>query len=187
MNLFEGNVTPNFYFDNTWGSNSHTTVFRNRVTGWQAGKTLNTHALSMEAHSRSNNVVGNIIGTDGYHTVYESPLNGTYTGAGALYKLGYWTSNGGSLNNYDAAVHTTLLRHANYDTVNDRVLYCDSDGGPGCQGGNASRTLPDSLYLGSKPAWFGNCVWPPFNPVGAAANDLPAKLRFNGASCGTTP
>jgi hypothetical protein len=47
-----------------------------------------------------------------------------------------------------------------------------------------STTLPNSLYLTSKPAFFGNNAWPWVEPAGATTADrtkvLPAKQRFLG-------
>lgn len=48
---------------------------------------------------------------------------------------------------------------------------------------NPVKTLPNSLYLDSKPAFFGNLVWPPVNPFGATHEErvmnLPAKKRYD--------
>jgi hypothetical protein len=57
---------------------------------------------------------------------------------------------------------------------------------------NSVKTLPNSLYLTSKPAFFGNCPWPWVNPAGATHADrvkwLPAKNRYDAADpCGGTP
>lgn len=42
-------------------------------------------------------------------------------------------------------------------------------------------TLPDSLYRGSKPDWFGNLTWPPFDaasPGTPAYTQIPAGYRY---------
>lgn len=50
------------------------------------------------------------------------------------------------------------------------------------------ETLPSSLFRSSKPAWFGNLAWPPFNPFSPnlAYDSIPAGYRFmhNGAEPG---
>ncbi len=40
-------------------------------------------------------------------------------------------------------------------------------------------TLPRSLYLTDKPAWFGDLPWPPFGPdTEFEKNKIPAQVRF---------
>ena len=42
------------------------------------------------------------------------------------------------------------------------------------------RTLPDSLYLEGRPAFFGALPWPWVDPLGATkVHTLPAKARFD--------
>ena len=45
---------------------------------------------------------------------------------------------------------------------------------------NPNRALPDSLYLSSKPAFFGTNPWPWVDPTGATKTyTLPARARFD--------
>ena len=45
---------------------------------------------------------------------------------------------------------------------------------------NRVRTLPDSLYLESKPAFFGDLPWPWVDPTAETRmHTLPAKARFD--------
>jgi hypothetical protein len=48
---------------------------------------------------------------------------------------------------------------------------------------NAVTALPNSLYLASKPSFFGTATWPWIDPTGATADErvkiLPAKARFD--------
>jgi hypothetical protein len=182
MNLFEGNIVPNIYLENIWGSSSHTTIFRNVISGWASGRTSNSIPLVFEAHSRYNNVLGNVLGKSGYHNVYQA-YNSSYGGNEAIYVLGYWGTDRTNLSAYDLTVYNSLLRHMNFDYATGGVKYCNTDGGPGCQSGTASTTLPNSLYLSSKPSWYSGCTWPAINPVGPAVNDIPAKLRYQGQNC----
>jgi hypothetical protein len=40
-------------------------------------------------------------------------------------------------------------------------------------------SLPKSLYLTEKPAWFGSLAWPAFGPDAAfEKNRIPAQVRF---------
>ena len=47
---------------------------------------------------------------------------------------------------------------------------------------NPVKTLPDSLYLTSKPAFFGSRPWPWVNPAGKTNKVYasPAKVRYDG-------
>lgn len=44
----------------------------------------------------------------------------------------------------------------------------------------AGQTLPSSLYLNSKPGWFGQLAWPPFDPLSPNPRyeAIPAGYRF---------
>ncbi|MDA8098007.1 MAG: glycosyl hydrolase family 28-related protein [Nitrospiraceae bacterium] len=180
MNLFEGNILQNIYLDNAWGSNGYTTIFRNSISGWQSGMTSNTYPIVFQAHSRNNSIVGNVLGTAGYHNLYEIQ-NTTSSSQKAIYEFGYWSSSGSSLTNYDTGVYASVLRHMNYDVVSGSVKHCDTDGGPGCQGGTNDVALPVSLYLAGKPAWWGGEAWPPIGPdVAGYAGNNPAKSRYEG-------
>ncbi len=41
-----------------------------------------------------------------------------------------------------------------------------------------ARDLPDSYYLDTVPAFFGETEWPPYGPDVAEGNKLPAQVRF---------
>jgi hypothetical protein len=67
-----------------------------------------------------------------------------------------------------------LYRHGNWDSVTSGVVW---------DPGNPVRTVPNSLYLTQKPAFFGTLAWPWIDPTGATAADrvkvLPAKARYD--------
>jgi hypothetical protein len=43
--------------------------------------------------------------------------------------------------------------------------------------------LPASLYLASKPSWFGKVTFPPIGPdVSGHANKIPAQIRYEGGT-----
>jgi hypothetical protein len=84
-----------------------------------------------------------------------------------LWRLGYtptdWTARP------DARVVDTVHRHANFDYATDSVHWA-----PGFD-----PTLPDSLYLSAKPAFFGANPWPWVDPTGPTKlHILPAQARF---------
>src|SRR5688572_31583670 len=93
MNLFEGNAANSFLMDLYHGTGSLPTVFRNRLAGTEPGKSQgNSIPVSIWAFNRYVNVVGNVLGTSGYHTVYEtSRAAGASTGNPdrSIYVLGY--------------------------------------------------------------------------------------------------
>ena len=56
LNLAEGNVLDYYKDDGYFGSSSHNTLFRNRIT----------HDLELKHFSNYYNIVGNVLGTAGY-------------------------------------------------------------------------------------------------------------------------
>jgi hypothetical protein len=183
MNLFEGNYITQGYVmaDYYFGSSSHNTFYRNRNNLNSQYPTPNwSQAFNRDYDFWKSqwyyNLVGNVIGTEGYETTYE--VSNTDTGGTSERSIYRLPSN-------DSSVRSTMLRHRNYDYVSDKVVDCADTGEPGCQGGSGSSTLPDSLYLTSRPVWYGGCMWPPVDPNGPSVEDIPAKLRYEGSSCTT--
>ncbi len=134
MNLLEGNFYEGrVVADNVWGSHSHNTFFRNRFFS-NASKTGAPWTIDLSYHSQYFNFVGNVLGTTGVEKTYELN-NVTLSGQRAIYRLGY-TSDGdtGAAGN-DAQVLATLLRHANWDSATNGVVWNGSD----------DRSLPPSL------------------------------------------
>src|SRR4029079_17796177 len=69
----------------------------------------------------------------------------------------------------DSMVAATTIRDGNFDYASNTVLW-----------DNAPQTLPDSLYLSAKPAFFGADRWPWVDPLGATKlYTLPARARFD--------
>jgi len=187
-NLFEGNMVPSLWTDNWWGSSSHTTAFRNRISGRSGTKTQNTFAIGTHAHSLYNTYMGNILGTEGYHTVYEYNTPTNCQSTVGIYSTGYWgncqTANS---DNFDPDSFDTMLRHKNYDYVSNSVKNCDDAGEPGCHG-ITSDTLPNSLFLSSAPSWWcQETPWPPIGPdIAGYSNDIPAKRKWDNNPCTLT-
>jgi len=101
----------------------------------------------------------------------------------AIYRLGYNADDNQKLV-CDDRPKATLFRHANYDYVNNAVVWDPA---------TPDHQLPDSLYLGGKPAWFEDMRWPPINPETAPKTEasslepvIPAMRRF-GAMPGIAP
>jgi len=166
MNLWEGNVGYQIGSDFIHGSASHNTVFRARSFGWQQESiTANNNAVAFATKNTYMNVVGSVLGTTGRSTRYEVLPGQAYSNSEVvIWALGIMHGVD------DANVEATLLRHGNYDYVNNDTVWDPAI---------SSQTIPASLYLDSKPSWFGAVAWPPIGPdVSGLYDPIPAQLRF---------
>jgi hypothetical protein len=193
MNLYEGNQLSGYIQDNTHGSHNFATVFRNEFTGFEPGKQQQTNALIFATHSRYANIVGNVLGANGLHTVYEDsrgPGGTTNQPNKAIYLLGWSGSEGtvGGSMPYDPLVVSTLLRWGNYDQATKQTRWNASEI-PADNAVPSSHALPASFFLSSKPTWWGAMPWPAIGPDVTGGSDssghahtIPAQLCYN-----TTP
>lgn len=168
-NLFEGNWLATHYNDaTTTGNYSHSRnslYFRQRLLGWDehplpSGKTDNLHAISFENHHDNVTVAGCVMGMPGKLTQYDK-MDG---------KSGYPFS----VFNADSVTRATLVRKANYNTIDSSV--------PASEALGAGEVLATSYIHASKPSWFGNRPWPWCDPLkygqSNASTNLPAAYRF---------
>jgi hypothetical protein len=175
MNLWEGNMGSQISADNIHGSSSHQTFFRNYVDRAFTGFTLtgNLTDVVFAANNRFMNVVGNVLGRPGDDAIAKAIYDqstGNCLDTVAVFKLGY-PSNCGVGTVSDPQVAATVLRHGNYDFLSKSAKWDPAI---------AETTLPPSLYLAAKPAYFGAAAWPPIGPdVAGYMNDIPAKKRFD--------
>ena len=184
-NLWEGNVAEALYFDQYWGSSSHNTALRNRVHGRYMVDGIaepninNVYTIATEKNLHYQSYVGNILGTAGYHNMYEEKApDCSHTSKKIIYKTGRLSSGTSSC---DAGAFNTMYRHMNFDYVTNSVKRCDDAGEPGCQGIAQPATLPAALYRQGKPDWFGSVPWPAIGPdVTGYYYKIPAQLRFEG-------
>ncbi|MGA2782341.1 MAG: CFI-box-CTERM domain-containing protein [Smithella sp.] len=184
MNLLEGNMLDGCYLssDDIWGSQSWNTFFRNRVF-YNTSYTSQRLDIAIDTNSTYYNVIGNYVGTTGYEWVYEAnaiPYAGDGNNA-AIYVTGYTAGAYG-------LEWSTMLRHANWDSVTQGQKWCDTSGEPGCQGASDDTTLPDSLYRASKPSWYcSESSYPAVNPAGSTDtlrySKIPAQIAYEGGSC----
>ena len=174
MNLWEGNVAGMIDFDNYWGSGSHQVVLRNHLTRENPGTpvTNNIIAAVVDASNYYDSFIGNILGTPGCAGKVE-PKPYPDISLPVIWKVGY---NCCSATGYpsDAKTAKTLVRHGNYDYISGQIAWDPKI---------ADHDLPDSLYLPSKPSWFGGLAWPPFAPESpdfdaARINKIPAQVLF---------
>jgi hypothetical protein len=189
--LLEGNVGVGMYSDVFHGSHHFITAFRNRYNGTEPGKNNNQHPMNLWPRSRFYNIVGNVLGESGVQNNYQATP--TSSSGIEIFVLGSGTVN--CCSQGDQATVTTLMRWGNYDTVTGSARFLSTEipvslskfANPIPQ----TQTLPASLYLSGKPAWFGSVAWPPAGPdvtggnianVAGHANKIPAQLCFENAA-----
>src|SRR5229473_1199623 len=191
--LFEGNYGQNADSDDTHGNSIYHTFFRNHLRGIraafdnQAGGRVDDaiqlrnspkRCAGMMAYSYWMSFVGNVLGAAGQMGgwVYEA----TFTGG----KPGIWMLGWDGEKPYptDAQVAATTLRHGNFDYVTNTVKWDPSI---------PNHTLPNSLYLTQRPAFFDagrGYTWPWVDPEGATKlYTLPAKARYDAGTPFTQP
>lgn len=180
MNLFEGNIGAKIYADFTHGSSSYNTFFRNNAVRDSSALSVTNalRAVDVEKTQYYYNFLGNVLGKPGQSwTAYE---DGGSRSAGSdryVYTWGYFSD--GATSSVDAKSKSTALRHGNFDYQSQSTNW---------DAANADHTLPSSLYLTAKPAFFGGLSWPTIGPdrspmVGA----LPSKERYEGRGLPSTP
>jgi len=113
-------------------------------------------AAGLMAYSYWMSFLGNVLGAPGQMGgwVYET----TFGGKRGIWMLG-WDDQ--APYRVDAKVSATTLRHGNFDYVTNTVIWDPT---------LPNHTLPDSLYLPQKPAFFNagsGYTWPWVDPVGA--------------------
>jgi hypothetical protein len=178
FNLWEGNIADKFHEDSYWGSSSHNIYFRNFGTGetyvfppynsrgtWQISSGAYTsqgmRAFATDYQQQYTSWIGNIAGSN--HTINGNTQkiavyaeSRPYQSVISLFSVGYGDVSdaaGGSANK-SSKVYTTLLMHGNWDSNSKQVEYKSGE----------LTTLPSSMYLTSKPAWFGSTQWPSIGP-----------------------
>ena len=191
--LFEGNLSQNAESDNTHGNSIYHTFFRNHLRGIrapfenQAGGRIDDatqsrngprRCVGLMAYSYWMSFSGNVLGAAGQMDgwTYESAFT---DGKPAIWMLGW-----DAVSPYpiDLQVSATTLRHGNFDYLTNTVKW---------EPAIANHTLPNSLYLTRKPAFFeagSGYVWPWVEPASATKlHTLPAKARYDAGTPFTQP
>jgi hypothetical protein len=196
--LYEGNIIGWYFGENFHGPKMMNTLFRNAIWGWESGANLPTPVVKNSgtipihnvANSRYHNIIGNVLGNPDYHTGYESGGNlGIFSFGGGN------TASSGTVIPADSDVLASTMLWGNYDVVSGAVRWCgnSSDTGWSTTCASASEiptgfspysqplptvgdvgvgqlTLPASLYLPSKPSWFGSLPFPLIGPDVSGGN-----------------
>jgi hypothetical protein len=196
MELFEGNEGYNFDTESSFGNSTYATVFRNHWTGLRRSAAplqlldaRNRRAVGLQVGAWWFSFVGNVLGFSGMpllsgrtrendkfkqtHFIYQSDVNHLDDASAVpMWQLGYegttWPEKA------DPLVLARTYRHGNYDYVTNTVVWDPS---------SSVHTLPASLYLSKKPAFFGSNRWPWVDPTAPTEAGrlgvLPAKARFD--------
>ncbi len=205
--MWEGNIFDGLALEDYHGPAHLITVFRNRFFGWETPKTNRTQPIINQGKQRFTNVIGNVLGTASYHTIYSYNYGENPTGncEKAIYTLG-WSGHCGNWSASDCTqwlgcpqpdllVARTLFRWGNYDTVTKTSRFVASEVPTTAAGYPntipATQTLPPSFYRTSRPSWWGTPwgtpPWPAHGPditggdlpnLDGHANKIPSLLCY---------
>lgn len=193
--LVEGNWTPNVGPDSTHGNNGWNTIFRNFCRGRNSSNrtTAYRRAIFSDGWQFHLNSIGNVLWYPGSGVQNLFTASTSASGAGNTNGIGYsgitqsavyligsnaWVAGSGSKPGADymdnGMAYAHFHRHLDFDYFSSSQYRNPS---------NPVTSLPNSLYLGAKPAFFGSYEWPWVNPAGTSdaerVKTLPAKARFD--------
>jgi hypothetical protein len=176
-NLIEGNSADQINHDSYLSqcASDGMFLFRNHSRAYSINATQGRRfAIEDAVRGYNMSLVGNVLGTEGDYGVgvYEAIPGDPYTRA--VYKVGWHGSvSSGTVHGIalpDTNCAATMWREGNYDYFSNRTRW---DGG-------VAEAIPNSLYLDSKPSWFGSLTWPSIGPnVAGYVTNIPAKARWD--------
>jgi hypothetical protein len=215
MELIEGNYSHRYSGDSYWGNVIDMTVFRNHLSGIRAAHPpLNTYmsgsypyiddglraAVDNQAYNYRGNFVGNVLGKSGevllsyngagwqFAQTSWAYEDNTMLGDGSIVYMWYVGAVQGAAGawSWQPNSYQTQLRQGNWDWyTQSQTWYKNPIGGTGNPGDGTPQTIPNSLYLTSKPAFFGTNTWPWVDPSTGTTYVLPAKARFQAGTPNT--
>jgi hypothetical protein len=168
--LFEGNYGFNWDSDHTHGNAIYHTVFRNHLSGKRRDYTGGPlRCAGAMYYSYWHSFVGNVLGLQGQMSgwVYEDDT---------IWNSGVWKLGWDEFSPYnpDPQVPATTFRHGNFDYLTSSVVWDPN---------TSNHTLPASLYLPGRPAFFAagsGYAWPWVDPTSPTpVLTLPAKARYD--------
>jgi hypothetical protein len=163
-------------------------------------------ALTMQAYQWYHNIVGNLLGykgqafihgelwlpattfmsTQDYFRYEVYPAGVPDNAAVSMYEIGATPNNSGFAADPDMYQRTN--RQGNYDVVTHSQIWYSTYGGHGTTSTGSPLSMPNSLYLASKPAFFPSAdQWPWIDPSTGTAYTLPAKARYDAGRPNTLP
>ncbi len=178
--LFEGNYGFNWDSDKTHGNSIYHTIFRNQLRGVRRdfGDTVASghgplRCAGAGYYSYWHSFVGNVLGAPGQMAGWS--YEATSMDTPAIWLLGWddWAPYP-----MDARVASTALRHGNFDYVTNSTRWDPAI---------PDHSLPNSLYLTVKPAFFGSNPWPWVDPIAGVVYTLPAKARYDAGTPFASP
>jgi hypothetical protein len=193
--LFEGNWTPNIGPDSTHGNNGWNTIFRNFCRGRNGSNQASGYrrAIFVDGWQMPVNSIGNVLFYPGSGVQNQITASRSASDMGYATSLGYvgvsqssvyligsnsWVVGNGTKKGADymdnGMSFANFHRHLDYDYFSNSQYRNPA---------NPVVTLPNSLYLSSKPAFFGSLAWPWVDPAGTTdalrVKTLPAKARYD--------
>lgn len=188
MTLIEGNEGFSGALDNYFGPALMTTLFRNRfyLYDYDPSPTDQT-ALEIYGLTRHVNIIGNILGTTGYHTGYEQLATGNTTSSNSgdcihkIYAIGLGSNcfDGDNMTWPYNDVHTadTLMRWGNCDSVTGfgSCVFTNGEVPSGLSKyANpipATHNLPASMFYSARPNyWDSGIAYPAIGPDVSGGN-----------------
>lgn len=185
--LFEGNVDTGMQLEDYHGMAFFATAFRNRYTGYEPkpspANLEQTVPIMIQAFAGYSNLIGNVLGTSGFHTSYQNNSNqtaNTTTCYHSIYTYGW----GGNCAPGDLTVHPVQddtvrlpshMRWGNFDVVNNSNQFNSSEvPSTIAKYSNpvpTSNALPASFFLSAAPAWWPSSKpWPAIGPDVSGGN-----------------
>lgn len=198
FNLWEGNDTAGFQSDIQHGGSNFSTTVRNYLWGREFSQTECTMPLYLRAENRFHNALGNVLGTSGYHTLYQCSPGACANEETSIYSIGMGDF-GNAMIPDDPRVVSTMFRWGNYDTVNAATRFVAAEVPTGltvyANPLPGANTVPNSLYLTGRPSWWPVAKpWPSVGPdvtggnvsnVGGHVYTAPARDCFYTVMGGT--
>ena len=181
MILVEGNNLLKINADNMNGSSGYNTAFRNRIRNKQGAENYLINAFELMAHQYNYNVVGNVLGTRNFEIYYETEgVDRSEFMTPSIYRFGYYSAGDESASGNDPRVKSSILRHGNWDSFTSKT-----SSGVVWDASISDHTIPNSLYLTAKPAWWGSLPWPAVGPdLSPIDGQIPAQVRWNAMQTG---
>ena len=181
--LFEGNQAFNIGSDARWGNSyaiiffrNHSTCIRRNIGSFGLTDSGNRVCAEAKAYHYKYAFIGNVLGYSGQSP---SPQGSSFTYEDTspysdnpvpMFRFGMGEGTGTSGVD-DPTVAASTFRAGNFDYASNSVHWESI----------SATTLPNSLYLASKPSFFGSCTWPWVDAVGTTKlYTLPARARFDG-------
>jgi hypothetical protein len=202
--LFEGNYTFSADSDITAGPSNNILYFRNHIRGIRdpyhdyfvnpsnyppasstpvtfddsLGNAGPMRAGGLQATTYWCSYVGNVLGASGQMSGWVYEVDYVYPDSNKkIWYLGW--DNGTDNLMLSSTFPGHVIRAGNWDWVTSSQKWED---------GSVARTIPNSLYLGGKPAFFaGGDTWPWVDPTTGTTFNLPAKTRAAGLTAYPPP